>query len=98
MGGNVFEWDPNKDRRNLLKHGVSFTLASAVFEDPEELTQPARTVENEQRWQTIGRAGTATLFVVHTLRMNADGALIIRIISARLAFKAERSFYERSKP
>lgn len=33
-----FEWDPEKARRNLAKHGVSFDEASAAFEDPVSLT------------------------------------------------------------
>lgn len=26
-----FEWDPNKARRNLTKHGISFSEAATVF-------------------------------------------------------------------
>lgn len=29
-----FEWDPDKDRANQEKHGVSFAEASTVFGDP----------------------------------------------------------------
>ena len=29
-----FEWDANKAERNLEKHGVSFEIASFVFENP----------------------------------------------------------------
>ena len=30
-----FEWDKNKDRTNVKKHGVSFNDASTVFYDSE---------------------------------------------------------------
>ncbi|MBY0502892.1 MAG: BrnT family toxin [Bryobacteraceae bacterium] len=29
-----FEWDPNKNRANLHKHGIDFALAAFVFADP----------------------------------------------------------------
>jgi len=34
-----FEWDENKERTNILKHGVTFEQASYVFADPFVLTQ-----------------------------------------------------------
>jgi uncharacterized DUF497 family protein len=33
-----FEWDPEKARRNLAKHCVSFDEASSAFADPLLLT------------------------------------------------------------
>ena len=33
-----FEWDPEKARRSLAKHGVSFDEASSAFADPLSLT------------------------------------------------------------
>jgi uncharacterized DUF497 family protein len=33
-----YEWDPEKDRINLAKHGVSFPEASTVFLDPFHVT------------------------------------------------------------
>jgi len=33
-----FEWDENKARTNLAKHGRSFEEASTVFGDPLSLT------------------------------------------------------------
>ncbi len=35
-----FEWDANKAKRNLKKHGVSFEEASSVFGDPLSLAIP----------------------------------------------------------
>jgi uncharacterized DUF497 family protein len=29
-----FEWDHRKAERNLTKHGISFELATTVFDDP----------------------------------------------------------------
>ena len=33
-----FEWDPEKARRNLKKHGVSFDEAVTAFYDPLSAT------------------------------------------------------------
>ncbi len=35
-----FEWDPNKDAKNIKRHGVSFTEAATVFGDPLSTTFP----------------------------------------------------------
>jgi hypothetical protein len=37
MAGLVFEWDENKARHNLRKHGVGFVASLAVFEDPRRI-------------------------------------------------------------
>ena len=29
-----FEWDPQKESINIKKHGIDFTMASKVFDDP----------------------------------------------------------------
>jgi uncharacterized DUF497 family protein len=89
-----FEWDENKNRINLEKHGILFEDAVAVFADPEELTEPSP-YALEQRLQTIGRAEVAILFVVHTLRSEPGEEPRIRIISARPASRSERMRYER---
>lgn len=90
-----FEWDERKNRLNLRKHGLMFEDAIAVFDDPRELTEPARTIGEEHRRQTIGRAASATILVVHTERRSTDGEPVIRIISARAASRSERKRYER---
>ena len=44
-----YEWDENKNERNLEKHGLSFETASLVFDDPNALCQSQtelRTVKN----------------------------------------------------
>jgi uncharacterized protein len=89
-----FEWDPEKARANLAKHGVRFDLALQVFDDPEALTVLDRIVDGEERWRTIGRVGPATiLFVAHTW-IDDDGRVHVRIISARRAERREIRAYE----
>jgi len=39
-----FEWDEEKNRRNLAKHRIGFQTAKLVFEDPNVLIQEDRVV------------------------------------------------------
>ena len=85
------EWDDKKNEDNKRDHeGLSFELAQLVFADPNRLERIDRSENNisgEERWQTLGMAGKV-LFVVYTEREKRN-----RIISARLANKAERRSY-----
>ena len=89
-----FEWDERKAALNIAKHGVSFTLAQEVWDDPLHVLIPDQTVDGEQRWRTLGIVdGVVLLLVVHAYRAR-DGSECIRIISARRATKHERRSYE----
>ena len=90
----TFEWDETKNRRNRVKHGVSFEAATLVFDDPDAVGVPQHTEEGEVRWKTIGMAaGVVPLLVAHTHR-EEGGEEYIRIISARKATPRERKTYE----
>jgi uncharacterized DUF497 family protein len=87
----TFEWDPSKAAQNIAKHGVDFSEAATVFEDPLSFTiaDPDHSV-GEQRFVTMGVSFLQRLVVVaHT-----DLDERIRIISARRAIRAERQRYE----
>ncbi|MEB6379743.1 BrnT family toxin [Leclercia adecarboxylata] len=89
-----FEWDANKAKSNLYKHGIRFEDAVCVFDDPYHLSRQDRYVNGEYRWQTIGLIkGVVVIVAVHTVRFES-GAEIIRIISARKASLKERNLYE----
>jgi uncharacterized protein len=87
-------WDENKNQTNQRKHGLDFTLAQLVFDDALALSRLDDFV-NEERWQTVGRVGTVTLFVVHTAPDGNESAG--RIISARKATAHERRAYEEGR-
>jgi uncharacterized protein len=94
-----FEWDENKNLRNLAKHKIGFEEAIEVFDDLNELTEPANTVGHEERLKTIGKvASLAVLLVVHTSRTTVGGQATTRVISARPASRRERKRYERREP
>jgi uncharacterized protein len=87
----IFEWNPEKAKSNLAKHGVSFEEASTIFGDTlsETFDDPDHS-ENERRFIIIGHSENGRLlFVSHT-----DDGEIVRIISAREVTRAEREQYE----
>jgi uncharacterized DUF497 family protein len=89
-----FEWDANKNRSNLKKHGLDFETASAVFDDPNALSIPDRIENDEERWQVIGSIENMFIVLVaHTIRLENEEE-VVRIISARAASKTERRAYE----
>lgn len=87
----IFEWDENKDKANIVKHGLDFTTAARVFLDENriEIFDSAHSVD-EDRYITIGQIGgvAVVVMVVYTEREDA-----IRLISARKATRQERSIY-----
>lgn len=87
----LFEWNPDKARLNLKKHGVSFHEASTVFNDPLSITFPDPDHSfGEQRYIIIGLSNANNLLIVaHT-----DQTDRIRIISARKVTINEQRFYE----
>lgn len=90
-----FEWDENKNRKNIEKHKVGFEKSLQVFLDPMHLEIPDP-YEHEDRWNAIGFVDSV-LFVVYTERAED----VIRIMSARKAVKEEidgckKGYYGRS--
>jgi hypothetical protein len=86
-----FEWDTKKAGANLRKHGVSFDEAATVLQDDLSLTgeDPDHSLQ-EERYVTFGVSSLGRLLVVaHTDRGDR-----IRIISARLATRPERTLYD----
>ena len=85
-----FEWDEDKNRRNIAKHGIGFEKAAGIFEGPTLDRVDDRKGYGEQRIISLGMIeGVLILTVVHT-----DRAGITRIISARPAKRVERMIYE----
>jgi uncharacterized DUF497 family protein len=91
-----FQWDEDKRRYNLEKHGVDFWDVTRIFENPLVLNYSPR--GDEIRFVAIGRLippesvpnqwSGPLVAVVYTIR---DGE--IRIISARRASTNERKQY-----
>ena len=85
------EWNPEKARLNLKKHGIRLSDAEAVLFDPLAITEEDRDAEGEQVFASIGSDFIGRILViVYTYRGNN-----IRLISARRATRVERQTYEK---
>ncbi|MCL2356166.1 MAG: BrnT family toxin [Defluviitaleaceae bacterium] len=89
-----FDWNPDKNKSNIKKHGVDFKEAETVFQDEMALEMfDEEHSEVEDRYIIIGISSkTRELTVCHCYRNSGD---IIRIISARRATKNEAALYEK---
>ena len=91
----IFEWDPEKRKKNILERKIDFIDAALVWDDPMRQERIDHRKEyGETRYQTIGRVRFGILFVVYTARVNVDGEDVIRIISVRKASKRDKMEYE----
>ncbi len=84
----TFEFDDTKSRANLVKHGIDFHTAQALWNDPYLIEIPANT-SDEPRYLIIGKLGDKHWSGVITYR-----GLNIRIISVRRSRKMEVNLYE----
>ena len=89
-----FEWDYEKEKKNIKKHGITFEEASTVFSDEFAiLFDDPEHSEDEDRFLILGMSECAKICIVcHCYR--AEDA-VIRIISARRATKNEERRYVR---
>lgn len=89
-----FEWDEQKERENLAKHGVDFIVAQAAFEDARRLIVPDRIhSDREPRYHCIGRVEGGG---VMTVRFTPRGDRL-RIIGAGF-WRKGRKIYEKANP
>ena len=89
-----FDWDENKNRINLEKHGITFEEASTVFFDDRAILfdDPEHSID-EDRFLLLGMSETAKVCIVCHCSRESD--TVIRIISARQATRKEEQRYVR---
>jgi uncharacterized DUF497 family protein len=83
-----FEFDPKKSASNKRKHDIDFFEAQALWNDPERLELPAKTI-GEQRYLLIGKIEKKHWSAIFTIRDRKT-----RIISVRHARIKEIEAYE----
>lgn len=91
-----FEWDSEKDKHNLKKHGVSFNEARSAFYDEYAIQffDPDHS-DTEDRFILLGVSHILNVLVVcHCFR---EEETVIRIISARKADAEEERVYQRNR-
>ncbi len=82
-----FEWDEEKNKENIRRHGFDFADAWEVFEVPMRTALDLREDYGEDRWNGIGFLGNRIVVVIFTYR----GENTIRIISLRKALSSTLS-------
>jgi uncharacterized DUF497 family protein len=87
-----FEWNRQKNKANVEKHGLDFADAYRVFESPMLVKLDDREEYGEDRWIGIGLMDTRVVVIVFT-EPQAD---TIRVISFRKATTDERRHYEQA--
>jgi uncharacterized DUF497 family protein len=90
LASDGMEWDENKSKANLSKHGYDFDDASQIFYGPVVLYRSDR--NNEERWIAVGSLEDRVIAVIFTQQEK-----VIRIISARRARKHEERTYRNAK-
>ncbi len=83
-----FEFDEEKSRSNLKKHGIDFSEAQKLWKDSDFVELKARTTD-EPRYMVIGKIDSRHWSAITTVRNKR-----IRIISVRHARKSEVKIYE----
>jgi uncharacterized DUF497 family protein len=87
----TFEWDEEKSRSNVHKHGVPFEEAKTVFNDPFAMTiwDPEHSAQEDRHFD-IGMSARGHILVVWYTERGAN----IRIIGSRMVTRGERRQYE----
>lgn len=84
-----YDWDPAKNESNTRKHGITFSEATLVFDDPiHGDVDNTRPESDEERRKAVGRVGTRLIAVICTIRGDQ-----LRINSAWKAGPDERREY-----
>lgn len=86
-----FEWDPQKEKTNKKKHGVSFDDAKDAMMCELVVVVKEDSDSGEERYVYMGMCKKLNVLVVVVAYPDDQ---ITRIISARKANKRERKFYE----
>ena len=83
-----FEFDLQKSRSNMEKHGIDFEKALLLWTDPDRIQLPAKAVD-EPRFMVIGKIDGKNWSAILTYREDN-----IRIISVRRSRQEEIDIYE----
>ena len=84
-----FEWDEEKNKENIRKHGLDFTDAWEIFDAPMLANLDTREDYGEERWIGVGFLKNFVVVIVYT-----ENDEVIRIISLRKALGHERTRFE----
>lgn len=85
-----FDWDEEKNRENMCRHGIDFADAVEVFTHPMLTQLDDRKDYGEDRWVGIGLMKNTVAVIVYVEWIEEER---VRFISARRALHHERKRY-----
>lgn len=92
MDKTDFEWDPEKNRTNMAKHGVSFLEAQQAFLDSNRvIAEDLEHSQREKRYYCFGKVDGMIMTVRFTYRKK-----IIRIFGAGF-WRKGKTIYEKAQ-
>lgn len=83
-----FEFEKRKSQINKKKHGIDFIEDQVIWNDPDRIEIPAKTID-EERFLIIGKISNRLWSTIITYRNEK-----VRIISVRRSRKEEIEIYE----
>ncbi len=93
MRRTIFEWNDEKDKENLAKHGISFLIAQQAFLDPYRvIAEDISHSTEENRYYCIGNVGEDIMTVRFTYRGN-----VIHIYGAGYWRKGRKIYEDQNK-
>ena len=87
-GSLMFEFDENKSQANMVKHGLDFVAAQALWLDELRVEIPART-DDEPRYLVVGMIEDKHWTAIYSYRDER-----VRLISVRRSREEEVAIYE----
>lgn len=85
----TFEWDDDKNKINIQKHGFDFSDAKHIFEDPYLVLEDKRKDYGEKRFIAVGWINSRLVILIYTKRKQN-----YRIISLRKANEREKKKFQ----
>jgi uncharacterized DUF497 family protein len=88
----IFDYDPDKDAANRVKHSVPLIFGARVFEDEDVAIVPTvRIGDEEERFKAIGMVDGKLWTAIHVWRGE-----VVRLISVRRSNAGEQRDYHRN--
>jgi len=84
----MLEWDEEKRRINLTKHGIDFADCVSLFDEPMITKEDSRQSYGECRLQSLALLNGGVVFAVWVETLEG-----VRLISVREATKPEKRYY-----
>ncbi|MDQ3516688.1 MAG: BrnT family toxin [Gemmatimonadota bacterium] len=91
-----FSWDPDKSSANYRDRGFDFAVAAMIFDGPTLEREDSRRDYGERRIVATGLVDDLALTLCYTDRLDPDGEVYRRPISARRSNRREKKALQKA--